>query len=207
MNSAVASAAGAPDASDCQRLDALQQAVAGAPENLLLASDFRQLIIACNEFERSTNFFEKLAKRSDAGPNLQISLALAYVDKVPVSGSMRRLSLARDAMRALTRAIEQQPTTLAYYARGLINLFFNNFIFRRAHLGVDDLEKALMLVTDETPPALVERVWLALGDGHWRAENPSSARETWAAAADWWTATGEAARAADALSRSRTGQR
>ena len=86
-------------------------------------------------------------------------------------------------MRALTRAIDQQPTTLAYYVRGLINLFFNNFIFHRAPLGVEDLQKALSLVTDETPPALVERVWVSLGDGHWRAENRAKARETWSAAA------------------------
>src|SRR4029077_5689920 len=122
-----------------------------------------------------------LAKPKNSGPNVQISLALAYVDKVPVVGDIRRLYLARDATRALTRAIEQQPTTLAYFVRGLINLFFNNFIFHRAPLGVEDLQKPLSLVTDETPPALVERVWVSLGDGHWRAENRARARETWAA--------------------------
>jgi hypothetical protein len=172
-----------PPSADCQRLAVLEQEVSAAPEDLLLASDYRQLCIACRDFDRSINRFEKLAKPKNAGPNVQISLALAYVDKVPVAGDIRRLYLAKDAMRALTRAIEQQPTTLAYFVRGLINLFFNNFIFHRAPLGVEDLQKALSLVTDETPPALVERVWVSLGDGHWRAENRARARETWAAAA------------------------
>ena len=185
LASAVAPAAAVadPPAAECQRLGALEQGVSADPENLHLASDYRQLIIGCREFDRATRLFERLSKRPGAGPNLQISLALAYVDKVPVSGGMRRLYLGRDAMGALTRAIEQQPTTLAYFVRGLINLFYNNFIFHRAHLGVEDLQKALSLVTDETPQALVERVWVALGDGHWRAENPAQARETWAAAA------------------------
>jgi hypothetical protein len=168
---------------DCQPLGGFEQRVSADPENLQLASDYRQLIIVCREFDRSIRLFEGLAKRRGAGPNVQISLALAYVDKVPVSGSIRRAYLGRDAMRALTRAIDEQPSTLAYYARGLINLFYNNFIFRRAHLGVDDLQKALALVTDETPEALVERIWVTLGDGYWRAENPARARETWAAAA------------------------
>jgi tetratricopeptide (TPR) repeat protein len=170
------------DAADRQRIETLEQAVRADPENLHVAAEYRQFMIACGEFDRATRLFETLTKRS-SGPNAHISLALSYVDKVPVSGDLRRLYLARDAMRALTRAIEQHPTPLAYYIRGQINLFFNNKIFHRAHLGVEDLQKALALMPDETPPALVQRVWVTLGDGHWRADNPVKARETWAAAA------------------------
>ena len=178
---APARAAG-PDAATLQRLRTFEGAIEQDPENLRLAADYRQLIIASDAYDRSTRLFETLAKRNN-GPNVQISLALAYVDKVPSTGRIRHLYLGRDAMAALTRAIERQPSVLAYYVRGVINLFYNNFIFHRAGLGVADLEKAMSLVTPETPPALVERVWLALGDGYWRAENSTKARETWTAAA------------------------
>ena len=178
-----ASAAGGPDAATLQRLRVFESAIEHDPENLKLAADYRQLVIASDAYDRSTRLFENLAKRRDSGSNVQISLALAYVDKVPVTGRIRHLYLGRDAMAALTKAIARQPTVLAYYVRGLINLFYNNFIFHRAPLGVSDLQKAMALVTPDTPPALLERVWIALGDGYWRAENPAKARETWQAAA------------------------
>jgi len=165
------------------RLLAFEDAIARDPENLKLAADYRQLAITANEFDRATRLFERLAKQKGSGPNVEISLALSYVDKVPVTGRIRHLYLGRDAMGALTHAIERQPTALAYYVRGLINLYYNNFMFHRAPLGVSDLEKAKSLLTNDTPQGLVERILVALGDGYWRMENAAKAREVWSAAA------------------------
>ena len=39
-------------------------------------------------------------------------------------------------MNALTKSIALRPTVLAYYVRGVINLFYNAFIFHRADKGV-----------------------------------------------------------------------
>jgi hypothetical protein len=111
---------------------------------------------------------------------VQISLALAYVDKVPTSGDIRRLYLGRDAMSALTRSLEQRQTALAYYVRGVINLFYNAFIFHRADKGVADLTRALGLVSSSTPPLLVRRIYAALGDGYVRLQNEPKARSVWA---------------------------
>jgi hypothetical protein len=166
-----------------QKLLAFEDRIAAEPENLKLAAEYRQLTIASNEFDRSTRLFERLAKQKGSGPNVQISLALAYVDKVPVTSRIRHLYLGRDAMSALTRAIDRRPTALAYYVRGLINLFYNNFMFHRAPLGIDDLQKAMTLVTPDTPQTLVERILVALGDGYWRVENQAKAREVWSSAA------------------------
>jgi tetratricopeptide (TPR) repeat protein len=172
-----------PDPATRQRLLAFEEAIARDPENLKLAAEYRQVVIAANEFDRSTRLFERLARQKDSGPNVQISLALAYVDKVPAASRIRHLYLGRDAMSALTRAIERQPTPLAYFVRGVINLFYNNFMFHRAQLGIEDLHRALGLVKSDTPPVLIERILVALGDGYWRAENPAKAREIWASAA------------------------
>ena len=161
-------------------IDTLEQAVAADPENLKLAADYRQLAIADQTFDRSIDFLEKLTKRKDSGPNVFISLALAYVDKVPTSGDIRRLYLGRDAMNALTKAIERQPSALAFYLRGVINLFYNRFIFNRVSRGITDLERALALVTPDAPPALVRRAYTSLGDGHSKQGNPAKAREVWA---------------------------
>lgn len=160
-------------------LDALERAVAEGPEYLRLAADYRQMVVAAGKFDRAINFLQTLANRKGSGPNIKISLALAYVDKVPTAGEIRRLYLGRSAMNTLTKSIEQRPSALAYYVRGVINLYYNNFIFHRAPRGIDDLQKALSLVTPETPPVLAWRVWASLGDGYWRIEQTDKAREAW----------------------------
>jgi tetratricopeptide (TPR) repeat protein len=160
-------------------LDALERAVAADPENLRLSADYRQRAIAAAQFDRSIDFFERLAGRKGSGPNVRISLALARVDKVPVAGEFRRLYLGRDAVGSLTKSIELRPSVLAYYVRGLINLYYNNFIFHRVQKGIDDLHVALSLVTPDTPRLLAWRVHMSLGDGYWRGLQPSQAREAW----------------------------
>jgi tetratricopeptide (TPR) repeat protein len=165
-----------------REIDTLERGVAADPENLKLAAEYRQLAIADRDFDRSIDFLDKLAKRKGSGPNVKISLAMAYVDKVPTSGDIRRLYLGRDAMNALTRSIELRPTVLAFYTRGLINLFYNSFIFHRTARGVADLTRARAMVTADTPPALTLRVFTALGDGYSRLENLVKAREVWSEA-------------------------
>lgn len=177
-------------ADDSRSLVELERALQHDPENLRLAADYRQLAIAARDFDRPIGVLEKLAKRKGSGPNVQISLALAYVDKVPTSGDIRRLYLGRDALGALTRAIAQQPTPLAYYMRGLINLYYNNFIFHRVPRGVADLEQALAMTTAASPPALILRVRTALGDGYFRLGNADKAREVWSAAQKQFPADG-----------------
>jgi hypothetical protein len=110
---------------------------------------------------------------------VKINLALAYADKVPTAGDIRRLYLGRDAMNALTQSIAARPSALAYYFRGQINLYYNRLIFHRTDKGVADLTNALSMVTPETPPRLVAQIYTALGDGYFRLENLSRAREVW----------------------------
>ena len=167
---------------DPRSIGALERGVVADPEDLKLAADYRQLAIASGDFDRPIGVLEKLTKRKGSGPNVQISLALAYVDKVPTSGDIRRLYLGRDAINALTKAIAQRPTTLAYYVRGLINLYYNNFIFHRVPRGVADLEQALAMGADGSTPALDLRVRTALGDGYFRLGDAAKAREAWSAA-------------------------
>jgi tetratricopeptide (TPR) repeat protein len=167
---------------DPRPIEAVERAVLADPENLRLAAYYRQLAIASKDFDRPIAVFEQLAKRKRSGPNVQISLALAYVDKVPTSGDLRRLYLGRDAIGALTKAIAQRPTALAYYMRGLINLYYNNFIFHRVPRGIADLEQVLAMAGGDSAPALMLRVRTALGDGYFRLGKAAKAREVWSAA-------------------------
>ena len=163
-----------------QRIAALETAVQRAPEDLFTAADYRQLVIASGDFDRSIRVLEKLAREKAAGPNVHLSLGLAYVDKVPAAGEIRRLYLARDAIAEATRAIDREPSVLAYYFRGRVYLYLNNLLFKRAAQGVQDLQKALTLVTPQTPPAMAAEVYTSLGDGYWwRFEDRVAARDAW----------------------------
>jgi tetratricopeptide (TPR) repeat protein len=170
------------DADYWPRVGELEKAVLTDPENLEVGARFRQMLIAGGYFDRSIDFFEKLTKTKTIGPNLEINLALAYVDKVPISGEIRRAYLGRDAIDALTRSIGMRPTVLAYYIRGFINLHFNTRLFHRVDKGIDDLQEARALTTGQTPVALAARVWVTLGDAYWRMDQREKARELWTAA-------------------------
>jgi tetratricopeptide (TPR) repeat protein len=162
-----------------ERFESLERAIQADPESLELAASYRTLAIDAAQFDRAIDFLEKLAKRKGSGPNVQISLALAYADKVPPSGDIRRLYLGRDAMNALTRSIALRPCALAYYYRGRINLYYNKLIFHRTDKGIADLERALSMTTAASPPALIARIYTSLGDGYFRFGNLARAREVW----------------------------
>lgn len=173
----------AKDAAPIVRLDSYEQAVAANPEDLRIAAEYRRVAVASGQYDRTIAFLERLAKRPGSGPNSQINLALALVDKVPSAGEIRRAYIGRDAMNAATRAIARQPSVLAYYIRGRVNLGYDKFIFHRVDKGVADLSKALSLVTPDTPAGLAALVYVALGDGYYKLDDAAKAHEIWSSGA------------------------
>ena len=161
-----------------RQLAAFEMQLAQDPASLRVAAEYRELVIATGRYDRSIKLFERLAKDQRGGANRYLNLALATVDKVPVSGSIRRALLGRDALDALTRAIAIEPTGLAYLIRGLVNLYYDQFVFHRTDKGVADLEAALSWSATH-PAAYAPRILLALGDGYWRLSRRDKAREMW----------------------------
>ena len=162
-----------------RRLDELEARLVQEPASLRLGAEYRQLVIDTGRYDRSLKLFERLSKDSRGGANRYLNLALAEVDKVPVSGSIRQALLGRDALDATTRAIAIEPTDLAYLIRGLVNLFYDRAIFHRTDKGVADLEEARRLAAAHPHMPHVARIFTALGDGYWRLSRPEKAREVW----------------------------
>jgi tetratricopeptide (TPR) repeat protein len=160
-------------------LDDFESRLAQDPGSLRIAAEYRQLVIETGRYDRSIKLFERLARDPRGGANRFLNLALANVDKVPVSGSVRRALLGRDALNALTRAIAIEPTDLAYLIRGLVNLYYDQFVFHRTDKGVADLETARQLAASHPQIAYVPRILVALGDGYWRLNRPDRARSIW----------------------------
>jgi tetratricopeptide (TPR) repeat protein len=165
------------------RLLAFERSIEADPENLELAAQYRAAVTADARYDRAIAFLDRVAKRKGGGPNAYINLALAYVDKVPPAGDLRRLYLGRDAIGALTKSIALRPCVFAYYMRGVINLYYNRFIFNRTDKGVADLAHALAIAPADAPPKLMARVETALGDGHFKMGNQAKAHDIWLAAA------------------------
>lgn len=160
-------------------LEALERDVIGAPDSLKAAADYRQQVIAERAYDRAISLFERLTKRPNAGANAFVNLAFAYVDKVPVSGSIRQALLGRDAIRALTRAIELGPSDLAFYVRGLVNLYYDRAMFHRTDKGVADLEEARRMATLRPNVTYMPRILQTLGDGYFRLDQRQKARQAW----------------------------
>jgi len=161
------------------QIAALENAVRDSPEDLRAGADYRGRIIETAQFDRSIRLLQRLAGRTGAGPNVHISLALAYVDEVPVVSPFRRIFLGRDAMRELSQAIAQEPSPLAYYIRGLIALFYPDAVFHRARTGIADLEHAREMVVDLSPHPSHARVYASLGDGYWKIHDLPKAIAVW----------------------------
>lgn len=180
MTAAAPPAAAASDpAAVNRRLDEFEARLAQDPASLRVAAEYRQLVIETGRYDRSIKMFERLARDPRGGANRFVNLALANVDKVPVSGSVRRALLGRDALDALTRAIALEPSDLAYLIRGLVNLYYDQFVFHRTDKGVADLETARKLSAAHPDVPYARRILVALGDGYWRLNQHDKAREIW----------------------------
>jgi tetratricopeptide (TPR) repeat protein len=168
-----------PAAVTNRQMDEFEARLAQDPSSLRVAAEYRQLVIDTGTYDRSLKLFERLAKDPRGGANRYVNLALATVDKVPIAGSFRRALLGRDAIDALSRAIAIEPTPLAYLVRGLVNLYYDQFIFHRTDKGVADLEVARRLSAAYPQVRYAPRILIPLGDGYWRLNQHDKAREVW----------------------------
>jgi len=160
-------------------LPALESQLSSDPENLRVAADYRQAVIASGNYDRAIKFFEGLDKRAGAGPHAALNLGLACIDKIPSVGAFSRISLGNHATSALTRSIQREPSDVAYLIRGMVNLRFEKGFFHRTPEGVADLEMAMQIASSHLDRKYVARIYLALGDGYWRLKKHDKARETW----------------------------
>ena len=160
------------------RLDALEAALAAAPDDLRVANDYRMAIIVAKEYDRAITFFEKLVTSHPNASNAHLNYGFAYVDKIPAAGSITQVILANNALKQFSRSLELKPTWIGYYTRGNSYLFWPK-IFGRTPLGIADLEEALRMQKAGPRHHYHVRVYVALGDGYWIMDDAEKARATW----------------------------
>ena len=160
-------------------LAAVEAQLASNPDNLRLASKYRQSVIQAGEYDRALKFFEQLVADHPNSANAHLNFGFAYVDKIPVAGSITQVILANNALNEFTKSLELQATWLAYYTRGTSYLYWPQ-IFGRAALGVADLEEATKIQKAEKNRGYHVRTFLALGDGYWKMDDLDKAKQVWA---------------------------
>ncbi|HEX4604509.1 MAG TPA: tetratricopeptide repeat protein [Candidatus Angelobacter sp.] len=158
----------------------LELAVAGDPDNLRYGSDYRQAIIRSKEFDRALKFFDQATAQHPKSANLRLNYGFAYVDKIPAAGSITQVILANNALTEFTRSLELKPSWIAYYTRGTSYLFWPK-IFKRAALGVADLQRAMEIQKSEQRHRYHVKAYIALGDGYWKTDDLVKARVAWEA--------------------------
>lgn len=166
----------ARDYTTAERL--LESAVSAAPDNLRYANEYRQAAVHAKDFDRSLQFFGKLADAHPDSANIHLNFGFAYVDKIPVAGSITQVILANNALKEFTRAVELQPDWLSYYTRGVSYLFWPK-IFNRAAFGVADLQKAMEIQKAGPKRPYHVKVYISLGDGYWKTDQLEKARAVW----------------------------
>ena len=160
-------------------LAALEAQLAAAPDNLPAANQYRQAVIRRGEYDRAIKFFEKLVADHPNAASAHLNYGFAYVDKIPVAGSITQVILANNALHEFTKSVELRPTWIALYTRGNSYLFWPK-IFGRASLGVADLEEAMKMQKADRKRRYHVRTFIALGDGYWKVDDLEKARAVWA---------------------------
>lgn len=155
-----------------------ESAITDDPDNLRYSSEYRQVVIKNKDFDRSLNFFEKLATTKPESANIHLNSGFAYVDKIPVAGSITQVILANKALTEFTKAVELQPSWINLYTRGMSYLFWPK-IFNRAPMGVADLERAMKIQSAGPKKGYYVKNYLALGDGYWKTDQMEKARAIW----------------------------
>ena len=147
-------------------------------DNLQLGSEYRKAIVQLEDYDRGIAFFEKLVASHPNAANAHLNYGFSYVDKVPAAGSITQVILANNALGEFTKSIELRSSWIGLYTRGNSYLYWPK-IFGRASLGVADLEAALKIQKADPKRPYHVRVYVSLGDGHWKMDNLEKARAVW----------------------------
>jgi tetratricopeptide (TPR) repeat protein len=159
-------------------LNEFEAALSENPDSVKFASEYRMTVIQAKEHDRCIKFFEKLVADHPKSASAYLNYGFAYVDKIPVAGTITQVILANTALANFSKSLELDPTWIGYYTRGNSYLFWPK-IFGRTPLGVADLEQAMKLQKADKKRPYHARAYISLGDAYWKMDDLAKAKTTW----------------------------
>lgn len=163
---------------DGDPLARLEQALSAKPDDLRAGNDYRMALIKAGQYDRGLDFFKQLVAAHPSASNAHLNYGFQYVDKIPAAGSITQVILANNALTEFSKSLEIRPSWIGYYTRGNSYLFWPR-IFGRTKLGIADLEEALNIQKAEPKRSHHARVYVALGDGHFKMDDLEKATAVW----------------------------
>jgi tetratricopeptide (TPR) repeat protein len=159
-------------------LSRFEQTLKSNPDDLRAGNDYRMAVIKAGQYDRGLDFFKQLVAQHPSAANARLNYGFQYVDKIPAAGSITQVILANNALTEFSKSLELKPTWIGYYTRGNSYLFWPK-IFGRTKLGIADLEEALKLQKAGPKRPYYVRVYVALGDGYFKNDEPEKATAIW----------------------------
>jgi tetratricopeptide (TPR) repeat protein len=170
----------------------LEETLRRKPRNIEIANQYRRLSVDGGHFDRSIEFFRRLAKEHEEHAAVRLSLALAYIDKIPfIKDVLTQASLAKESLGQLAWVEERHPDLYAvHYLRGMNHLYWPaamkelNEMYHR-DIAIQHFERCRALEEGRAASegrALARyhaEVFRALGDAHVKAERFAEARAVW----------------------------
>lgn len=165
-----------------------------ASADLHFANDVRLWSARFGEYDRSIRFFDRLAAKNPGLPEPQLSLALAYVDKMPdhMTGIVEQSKLSNQSINLLNKVLQneaaianEQTRWATLYALGLNHLYWPKTL-RHAPLAVASFERCIAFQKTMKPsdtPAYFVLPYIGLGDAHVKSGRHDDARLVWRRAA------------------------
>ncbi len=165
-------------------LSRLESEIATKPEQYAMSDAYRAKCVAWDKHDRSIDFFAKLSKDHPDALQPRVSLAGAYVDKIPTCGGLAAVvskgTLANKALDVLNAALERHGSSwVVHYARGMNHLHWPRML-RHSGDAIADFERCLnMQKSGGKKEPYHERLCVALGDAHSKNKSYSAARKVW----------------------------
>jgi tetratricopeptide (TPR) repeat protein len=163
---------------DTDTLTKLEQALSAQPDDLRAGNDYRLAIMKAGKYDRGLDFFKQLVAAHPSSANAHLNYGFQYVDKIPAAGAITQVILANNALTEFSKSLELKGSWIGYYTRGNSYLFWPR-IFGRTILGIADLEEALKIQKSEPKRKYHVRVFIALGDGHFKMDDLKKANAVW----------------------------
>jgi tetratricopeptide (TPR) repeat protein len=161
-----------------------EEAVRLSPESEKYNNTYRMICQWWVENTRCIEFYEGLAEELPGVAELKLSLALAYVDKMPSTklGMVGQGKLSNRSMAQLTGVIEADSSNwAAWYARAMNHLHWPRAM-KHAKRSIADFERALELQNAlglARPRPYFEYSYIGLGDALVKDYRHDDAREIW----------------------------
>ena len=151
------------------------------PNNLQYGNAYRMAVIKMNQvktYDRCIAFFKQLVADNPKAPNAWMNFGYAYVDKIPLEGSITQVLLASKALGHFSTALDLEESWLGRYTRGNSYVYWPA-IFGRTPLAIADLEKAITLSKQMPKRSHHARAYVVLGEAYWRLNDLEKARQIW----------------------------